>query len=248
MTRLAGKTAIISGAARGIGAAIAMRYAQEGCNLALCDLDEPGVQQMAVTLREEGIGVLALEADVSRRDQVQDFVDSAIVRFGRVDILVNNAGIFFNAAFEEMNDEQWERMLRVNVTSVFLMSQCVIRHWLAENIPGVIVNLASISATIAFTDSAAYGTSKAAVAGLTRHVALQYGPQGIRANAMAPGIINTGMLPSQEDMQRWADERIPLRRPGTPDDVAGLALFLASDDSRYLTGDVIEVDGGWLLD
>ena len=203
---------------------------------------------MAVTLREEGIGVLALEADVSRRDQVQDFVDSAIARFGSVDILVNNAGIFFNAAFEEMSDEQWERMLRVNVTSVFLMSQCVIRHWLAENIPGVIVNLASISAIIAFTDSAAYGTSKAAVAGLTRHIALQYGPQGIRANAMAPGIINTGMLPSQEDMRRWAGERIPLRRPGTPDDVAGLALFLASDDSRYLTGDMVEVDGGWLLD
>ena len=248
MTRLAGKTAIISGAARGIGAAIATRYAQEGCHLALCDLDESGVQQMAVTLREEGIGVLALEADVSRRDQVQDFVDSAIARFGSVDILVNNAGIFFNAAFEEMSDEQWERMLRVNVTSVFLMSQCVIRHWLAENIPGVIVNLASISAIIAFTDSAAYGTSKAAVAGLTRHIALQYGPQGIRANAMAPGIINTGMLPSQEDMRRWAGERIPLRRPGTPDDVAGLALFLASDDSRYLTGDMVEVDGGWLLD
>ena len=248
MTRLAGKTAIISGAARGIGAAIATRYAQEGCNLALCDLDEPGVQQMAVTLREEGVGVLALEADVSRRDQVQDFVDSAIVRFGRVDILVNNAGIFFNAAFEEMNDEQWERMLRVNVTSVFLMSQCVIRHWLADNIPGVIVNLASISSVIAFTDSAAYGTSKAAVAGLTRHIALQYGPQGIRANSMAPGIINTGMLPSQEDMQRWAGERIPLRRPGTPDDVAGLALFLASDDSCYLTGNTVEVDGGWLLD
>ncbi len=247
MTRLAGKTAIISGAARGIGAAIATRYAQEGCNLALCDLDGPGVQQLAVSLREAGIGVLALEADVSRRDQVQGFVDSAIARFGRVDILVNNAGIFFNAVFEEMSDEQWERMLRVNVTSVFMLSQCVIRHWLAENIPGVIVNLASISATIAFTDSAAYGTSKAAVAGLTRHIALQYGPQGIRANAMAPGIINTSM-PNQEDMQRWAGERIPLRRPGTPDDVAGLALFLASDDSRYLTGDMIEVDGGWLLE
>ena len=248
MTRLAGKTAIISGAARGIGAAIAQRYAHEGCNLALCDLDGPGLQQLAATLCETGSGVLAQEADVSRRDQVQRFVDSAVAHFGSVDILVNNAGIFFNAAFEEMSDEQWERMLSVNVTSVFLMSQCIIRHWLAENIPGVIVNLASIGATIAFRDSAAYGTSKAAVAGLTRHVALQYGPQGIRANAMAPGIIDTSMLPSQEDMQRWAGERIPLRRPGTPDDVAGLALFLASDDSRYLTGDMIAVDGGWLLE
>jgi len=247
MTRLDGKTAIISGAARGIGAAIAQRFAAEGCDLALCDLDGPGVQQLANALREQGRSVLAQEADVSLRESVQHVVDSATARFGRVDILVNNAGIFFNAAFEDMSDEQWERMLRVNVTSVFLLSQCVIRHWLAQRIPGVIVNLASIGASVAFTDSAAYGTSKAAVASLTRHVALQYGPQGIRANAMAPGIIDTQMLPSQEDMQRWARERIPLRRPGAPDDVADLALFLASDESRYLTGETVAVDGGWLL-
>ncbi len=247
MTRLSGKTAIISGAARGIGAAIAQRYAAEGCNLALCDLNGPGVEQLTISLRAEGIEVLTQETDVSRRDHVQHFVDNAVGHFGTVDILVNNAGIFFNATFEEMSDEQWERMMRVNVTSVFLMSQCVIRHWLAHNIPGVIVNLASIGASIAFTHSAAYGASKSAVAGLTRHIALQYGPQGIRANSMAPGIIDTSMLPSQEDMQRWAAERIPLRRPGTPEDVAGLALFLASDDSRYLTGEMVAVDGGWLL-
>lgn len=247
MTRLDGKSAIISGAARGIGAAIAQRFAAEGCSLALCDLDGPGAQQLANALREQGCSVLAQEADVSLREPVQHVVDSAIAHFGRVDILVNNAGIFFNAAFEDMSDEQWERMLRVNVTSVFLLSQCVIRHWLAQGIPGVIVNLASIGASVAFTDSAAYGTSKAAVASLTRHVALQYGPQGIRANAMAPGIIDTQMLPSQEDMQRWARERIPLRRPGSPADVADLALFLASDESRYLTGETIAVDGGWLL-
>lgn len=248
MTRLAGKTAIISGAARGIGAAIAQRYAAEGCNLALCDLNGPGVEQFAASLRTEGIEVLTQQTDVSRRDQVQHFVDSAVEQFGAVDILVNNAGIFFNATFEEMSDEQWERMMRVNVTSVFIVSQIVIRHWLAQDIPGVIVNLASIGASIAFTHSAAYGASKSAVAGLTRHIALQYGPQGIRANSMAPGIIDTSMLPNREDMQRWADERIPLRRPGTPADVAALALFLASDDSRYLTGEMVAVDGGWLLE
>ncbi len=248
MGRLSGKCAIITGAARGIGAGIAQRYAEEGCALALCDLNEDGVQALATELRAQGVSVLAREADVTQRDSVQAFVDAAIAQFGQVDVLVNNAGIFFNAVFEDMSDEQWESMLRVNVTGVFLPSQIVIRHWLANEIRGAIVNLASISSLIAFTHSAAYGTSKAAVAGLTRHIALQYGPQGIRANAMAPGIIDTSMLPSQEDMQRWAQERIPLRRPGTPEDVAELALFLACDESRYLTGTVVPVDGGWLLD
>lgn len=248
MGRLSGKCSIITGAARGIGAGIARRFAAEGSALALCDLDEAGLQAFAGELREQGADVLTRKADVSLREPTQDFVEAAVAHFGQVDVLVNNAGIFFNAVFEEMTDEQWERMWRVNVTGVFLMSQVVIRHWLARGIPGAIVNLASISSLIAFTHSAAYGTSKAAVAGLTRHVALQYGPQGIRANAMAPGIIDTSMLPSQEDMQRWAQERIPLRRPGTPDDVAELALFLASDESRYLTGTVVPVDGGWLLD
>ncbi|MDE0610083.1 MAG: SDR family NAD(P)-dependent oxidoreductase [Anaerolineaceae bacterium] len=248
MGRLSGKCAIITGAARGIGAGIARRYAAEGCALALCDLNEAGVQAFANVLREQGVEVLALGADVTQRDSVQKFLDAAVAQFGQVDVLVNNAGIFFNAVFEDMSDEQWESMLKVNVTGVFLPSQIVIRHWLANDIRGAIVNLASISSLIAFTHSAAYGTSKAAVAGLTRHIALQYGPQGIRANAMAPGIIDTSMLPSQEDMQRWAQERIPLRRPGTPEDVAELALFLACDESRYLTGTIVPVDGGWLLD
>lgn len=248
MGRLSGKCAIITGAARGIGAGIAQRYAAEGCALALCDLNEDGVQAFAAELRAQGAEVLAGVADVTQRDSVQGFVDAAVAQFGQVDVLVNNAGIFFNAVFEDMSDDQWESMLRVNVTGVFLPSQIVIRHWLANDIRGAIVNLASISSLIAFTHSAAYGTSKAAVAGLTRHIALQYGPQGIRANAMAPGIIDTSMLPSQEDMQRWAQERIPLRRPGTPEDVAELALFLACDESRYLTGTVVPVDGGWLLD
>ncbi len=248
MGRLSGKSAIITGAARGIGAGIARRYAAEGCALALCDLNDAGLQAFASELRDRGTNVLALVADVAQRDSAQSFVDAALAEFGQVDVLVNNAGIFFNAVFEDMGDEQWDRMLQVNVTGVSLMSQLVIRHWLADGIPGAIVNLASISSVIAFTHSAAYGTSKAAVAGLTRHLALQYGPQGIRVNAMAPGIIHTDMLPNLEDMQRWAQERIPLRRPGTPEDVAALALFLASDDSRYITGTVIPVDGGWLLD
>lgn len=247
MGRLSGKAAIISGAARGIGEAIAMRYAEEGCNLALCDLNLDGVNETAAAAREHGVEVITSQTDVTDRAQVQALVNSAADAFGAVNILVNNAGIFFNAPFEDMTDNQWDSMMTVNVKGVFIVSQIVIRHWLEQNIPGAIVNLASISAAIAFTNSAAYCTSKAAVASMTRCIALEHGPNGIRANSMAPGIINTSM-PNQEDMDRWANEKIPLRSIGQPTDVADLAVFLGSDESRYITGDMIFVDGGWMLE
>jgi 3-oxoacyl-[acyl-carrier protein] reductase len=248
MGRLSGKTAIITGAARGIGEAIAMRYAEEGCNLALCDLNLEGAEATAAAARAKGVEATAMQTDVIVRDQVQALVDAAVERFGTVDILVNNAGIFFNAAFEAMTDDEWDRMMDVNVKSVFIVSQIVIRHWLASERTGAIVNLASISAAIAFNNSSAYCSAKAAVASMTRCVAYEYGPRGIRANSMAPGIINTSMLPNQDDANRWADQKIPMRRMGKPADVAELALFLGSDESRYITGDMIYVDGGWMLD
>jgi len=247
MGRLSGKTAIITGAARGIGKAIALGYAEEGSNLALCDLNMTGVEETATEARKKGVKALSMHADVIERASVQALVDAAVEQFGTVDILVNNAGIFFNAPFDEMTDDQWDRMMAVNVKGVFIPSQLVIRHWLERKRTGAIVNLASISAAIAFNNSSAYCTAKAAVASMTRCVAYEYGPRGIRANSMAPGIINTTM-PNQNDMKRWADEKIPLRRIGNPADVADLAVFLGSDESRYITGDMIFVDGGWMLD
>lgn len=248
MGRLSGKTAIITGAARGIGEAIALRYAEEGCNLALCDLNLEGAEATAAAARAKGVEATAMQTDVIVRDQVQALVDAAVERFGTVDILVNNAGIFFNAAFDTMTDDEWDRMMDVNVKSVFIVSQIVIRHWLERERTGAIVNLASISAAIAFNNSSAYCSAKAAVASMTRCVAYEYGPRGIRANSMAPGIINTSMLPNQDDANRWANQKIPMRRMGKPADVAELALFLGSDESRYVTGDMIYVDGGWMLD
>lgn len=247
MGRLTGKAAIITGAARGIGEAIAMRYAEEGCNLALCDLNLDGVNETAAAARELGVEAVTAQTNVTDRQEVKALVDKAVEAFGSVDILVNNAGIFFNAAFHEMTDDQWDSMMAVNVKGVFIVSQAVIRHWLEQEKPGAIVNLASISAAIAFTNSSAYCSSKAAVASMTRCVALEYGPKGIRANSMAPGIINTSM-PNQEDMDYWANNKIPLRSIGQPADVADLALFLGSDESRYITGDMIFVDGGWMLE
>ena len=248
MARLAGKTALITGAAQGIGKAIALRFAAQGADLALCDLNLDGLRQVAAQAESLGSSTLAQQVDVARREQVQILVDAAIARFAAIDILVNNAGIFFNAPFEQTTDEQYQRITDVNIRGVFLASQIVIRHWLESEIQGAIVNLASIGAAVAFVDSSAYCMTKGAVASLTRCIALEYGPRGIRANSMAPGIIDTPMLPSQEDNENWANNRIPLRRLGQPRDVADLALFLASDESRYITGEMIVVDGGWMLD
>lgn len=247
MGRLSGKTALITGAARGIGRAIALRFAAEGANLLLCDLNLEDLRAVAAEAEATGATALCRRTDVSRRVEAQRLVEDGILEFGTIHSVVNNAGIFLNAPFDQTTDEQFDRIVAVNIKSVFLVSQIVIRHWLQREIKGTIVNLASIGAAVAFVDSSAYCMSKGAVAALTRCIALEYGPRGIRANSMAPGIIDTPMLPSQEDNERWANTTIPLRRLGEPRDVADVALFLASDESRYITGEMIFVDGGWML-
>ncbi len=247
MGRLTGKTALVTGCARGIGKAIALRFASEGANLVMCDLNMESLEDVANEAQAMGVQTHIEKTDVSSRQQVEMLINNGIEQFGMIDVVVNNAGIFFNAPFEETTDEQFDRIMAVNVKSVFLVSQTIIRKWLEHDIQGSIVNLASISASVAFVDSSAYCITKAAVASMTRCIALEYGPKGIRANSMAPGIIDTAMLPSQEDNNEWANNKLPLRRLGTPEDVADVALFLASDESRYVTGDMIYVDGGWML-
>jgi NAD(P)-dependent dehydrogenase (short-subunit alcohol dehydrogenase family) len=253
MARLANKVAIITGAARGIGRGIALRFAEEGCAVCVSDVNLQGATETAVMAAERAalkgltVETLALECDVTKRDSVDAMVAEA-AQLGIPNVLVNNAGIFFNAPFHETTEEQFDRILTVNVKSVLLVSQAVIRLWLERQIKGSIISLASISASVAFVNSSAYCTTKAAVASMTRCIALEYGPLGIRANSMAPGIIDTAMLPSEEDNARWVQSRIPLRRLGYPDDVADVALFLASEDSRYETGDMLYVDGGWMLE
>jgi 3-oxoacyl-[acyl-carrier protein] reductase len=247
MARLSGRTAIITGAARGIGRAIALKFAAEGANVAISDVNLAGAEEVAVLARESGIKAWAAQTDVTQRDQVERLIAGVSEQLGTPDILVNNAGIFFNAAFDAMTDAQWQRMIDTNLTSVFLVSQAVIRAWLAQSRGGTIVNLASISGQIAFTNSAHYCAAKAGVHALTQCIALEFGARGIRCNSIAPGIIATSMLPDPQGAQAWA-QRLPLRRLGQPEDVADLATFLASEESRYITGDLIFIDGGWMLE
>ena len=247
MARLTNKIAVITGAARGLGQAMALRFAEEGCALVLSDLNLEGVQETAKMAEARGGRAMAMQVDITQRTEVERMVKLAVSELGPLDILINNAGIFFNVAFEEMSDEQWQRMMDVNLTSVFLVSQIVIRHWLSAKRGGSIINLASISATVAFTDSSHYCASKAGVAALTRCLAMEFGPFGIRANAMAPGIMETEMTRpalSEPDLAADWKLRIPLRSYGKPEDVANLALFLASDESAYVNGEMIYLDGG----
>ena len=255
MARLAGKVALITGGARGIGRAIALRYAAEGCHIALSDLDQAGADETAQLCREagnaHGVQTATFRADVTKRGDVETMIAGVVDALGRLDIVVNNAGIFNNAAFELMTDEQWYKMMDVNLNSVFLVSQVAVRHWLHLAQPGTFVNLASVSATISFTESSHYCTSKAGVEMLTRCIAMELGPAGIRANSMAPGIITTAMTaPALAEPELAADwmRRIPARRYGTVEDVANLALFLASDESSYINGEMIYVDGGAIWD
>jgi NAD(P)-dependent dehydrogenase (short-subunit alcohol dehydrogenase family) len=251
VTRLEGKTALITGAARGIGRAIALRFAQEGCSLSLTDLDLEGAEETVSLAKEHGVDAFAVKADVTKRAEVEMMVECLGSQIGVPDILVNNAGIFFNTVFHEMTDEQWHLMMNVNLTSVFLISQAIIKIWLGAKIGGTIVNMSSMVKAMAFKNSSHYITSKTAVSGLTRALALDYASQGIRVNAIAPGMVETEMtrpaLSDPELLSQWTPH-MPLGRVGQPKDIADAALFLASEESSYITGNTIFVDGGWLLE
>ncbi len=248
MDRFLDQVAIVTGAAQGIGRAIATRLASEGCTVVIADLNLEAANATAAEIGAAyGGSTLALPVDVTDRAAVEAMLAETLARFGRVDVLINNAGIFGNARFEEMTDAQWRRMIDVNLYSVFLVSQVVIRHWLAQRVAGAIVNLASISGIVAFTDSSHYAAAKTGVTGLTRSLAMEMGTHGIRVNAVAPGIIATEMtrrsLEAPELSGGWL-RRIPQHRYGTPEEVAGVIAFLASNDASYVNGELIFIDGG----
>lgn len=245
MGLLTGKTALVTGAARGIGKAIALKFAQEGANIAFTDLviDENGKATEAeiAALGVKAKGYASNAADFSQSEEVVKLVKED---FGSVDILVNNAGITKDGLMLRMTEQQWDAVIGVNLKSAFNFIHAAIPVMMRQR-GGSIINMASVVGVHGNAGQANYAASKAGMIALAKSVAQEMGPKGIRANAIAPGFIDTAMTQelSEEVRKEWMNQ-IPLRRGGTVEDVANCALYLASDLSSYVSGQVIQVDGG----
>jgi len=250
MNRFEGKVAIVTGGAQGIGAATALRLAAEGAAVAVVDLTADRAQGTADEIAKNGGRAVALGADVSKTPEVEAVVAAAVAEFGRIDILVNNAGITRDAMLFKMTDDEWDSVIAVNLRSAFLMSRECQKHFSAQKY-GKIVSLSSRSA-LGNRGQANYAASKAGVMGLTATLAIELGPFGINVNAVAPGYVATAMTDATarrigldpEEMKRLASEQTPVRRVGTAEDIAATVAFLAADESSFISGQTIQVNGG----
>jgi len=245
------KTAIITGAGRGIGKGIAIALAKEGCGVVVSDIDKKSCEDTAEEIKKLGVKSAAVKCDVSQKKDVENLIKQAVKAFKKIDILVNNAGIFPFVSFDKMTEQDWDKVLNVNLKSIFLISQAVLKVMPAG---GRIVNISSIASLVGFEGLVHYCASKGAINGMIRALALELAPKKITVNAVAPGAIDTPGA-SQTDQPRTSAEEtrkqtiamIPLSRMGLPEDIANAVVFLASDRASYITGQAIVVDGGWTL-
>jgi NAD(P)-dependent dehydrogenase (short-subunit alcohol dehydrogenase family) len=246
------KVAIVTGGARGIGFAIARRFLEEGARVVIADIDDEAGLKAASELEPLG-PVQFVECDVGERLDVRNMVAATLDAFGDINILVNNAGILAGGDFLELDEAAFDRVMRVNVKGCFLASQAVAKHMVARvksgASPGTIINLSSVNAVVAIPNQIPYVVSKGGVAQLTKAMALALAPHGIRVNAIGPGSIMTELLETimqDPEGRRRVLSRTPLGRIGEPREIAGIAVFLASDDASYITGETIFADGGRL--
>ena len=248
--RLQDKVAVVTGAGRGIGEGIALRFAEEGARVVVNDVNEADGNRTMEIIKNKGGQAIVVIGSVTVRDLVQKMVAMAIKEFGTVDILVNNAGIIRDAMLHKMTDEHWDPVIDVNLKGVFLCTQYAARV-MREKGYGKIINLSS-TMWRGNPGQLNYSAAKAGVIGITKTAAKELAPRGINVNAIAPGLILTDMLKSMpsaifERMQKNLADFVPLNRLGSPQDIANLALFLASDESSYITGQVIYCDGGMII-
>lgn len=243
------KIVIVTGAGSGIGQAIAIRFAEEGCLPILVDIDEKGIKSTRSKIEALGVPCMEFQQDVTDRTGVEQMVEKVQQTVGTCDILINCAGIFFSKPFEELNDAQWEEMIKVNLTSCFITCQVLIRNWLKLEHKGVIINVGSISATRSNYGASPYSAAKAGVESLSRSIAVEYSERGIRALTLSPGFTETPLtipqMKNQELYEQWLSH-IPMRRMAKPSEIAEVAVFLASDGASYITGNSFIVDGGYL--
>ena len=244
--RLEGKIAVVTGAARGIGAACARRFAAEGAQVVLADILEEQGEATAQAIRDEGGSAAFLACDTGGGAQARALIERTVARHGRIDVLLNNAGIFTIADFLDVSEEDFDRVLRVHLRGYFLVGQAAARAMAAAG-SGSIINMSSVNGVMAIETIAPYVVSKGGVNQLTSVMALALAPKGVRVNAIGPGTILTemsGALLTDEAARRRVLSRTPMGRPGQPEEIAAIAVFLASEDSSYVTGQVIYADGG----
>lgn len=244
MKLLEGKTAIVTGASRGIGKAIAKKFAEEGCNIAFTDLfEDDNMKATEAELLALGVKAKGYASDASSFSSTEVVVEKIVADFGAVNILVNNAGITKDGALKRMSEEQWDAVININLKSVFNFTKAV-QPIMWKHGSGSIINLSSVVGVSGNANQINYSSSKAGIIGFTKSAAREFGIRNIRCNAIAPGFIiteMTGQLP--EDIRKAWEAAIPLKRGGTPEEVAGVATFLASDLSSYVSGQVIKVCG-----
>ena len=241
---LKNKVAIVTGAGQGIGAGIAKKLAGEGCNLVLADLNEENCQKVAGEISDAGVKIIVAKCDISKKEDVESLMSKVKENFGKVDILVNNAGIYPFKPFAEMTVEDWDKVININLRGDFLMIKSAL-GLIAGG--GSIINISSIASIVGFSGLSHYCASKSGINGLTRALALELAPKNIRINAIAPGAIETPGAATDEKVMAQTIAAIPMKRMGTPEDIAGAVIFLASNLSSYITGQVIVVDGGWTV-
>jgi len=247
--RLKDRVAIVTGAARGIGRAVAWIFVREGAKVILVDLEKAGLEALQEEVRKRGGEALAVPCDVSKASEVKEMVEKVLRIFSRIDILVNNAGIIRRGTIESVTEEDWDRVIAVNLKGPFICSKAVVDFMKRQGY-GKIVNVSSIAGKMGdITSAPGYGPSKAGLDALTKTLARQLAPYGIHVNGVAPHAIETEMSAEWSPEKRKSIvEAIPLKRLGKPEDVAEAVLFLASDAAAFITGEILDVNGGFLMD